>query len=137
MPNAITLPSLHAQPALSTIAGASGLLDDKYAQLVTDEADINQCLTILFNTPVGSQPLRPLFGCNLNRYLDYPLSLMRPNMVREIVQAVRLFEPRIRLVRVSVDAVADAQILCSVEWRYTDAVQQQIYTMNLTLGLVQ
>ena len=137
MPNPITLPSLHTQPAISSVAGASGWLDNRYGQTVSDEADINQCLNVLLSTPLGSQPLRPLFGCNLHRYLDYPINLARPQIVREIVQAVRLFEPRIRLVRVSVDAVADAALLCSVEWRYTDAVQGQIYTSNLTLGFVQ
>lgn len=137
MPNPITLPSLHTQPALSSVAGASGWLDDRYGQTVSDEADINQCLAILFNTQQGTQPLRPLFGCNLIRYLDTPINLARPQMVREIVQAVRLFEPRIRLVRVSVDAAADASLQCQVEWRYSNAVQGQLYATNLTIGTLQ
>lgn len=137
MANPITLPSLHTQPALSTLAGASGWLDNRYGQTVSDADDINQCLAVLFNTQQGSQPLRPLFGCNLSRYLDTPINLARPQMVREIVAAVRLFEPRIRLVRVSVDAAADASLQCSVEWRYSDAVQGQLYATNLTVGTLQ
>jgi phage baseplate assembly protein W len=84
----------------ATVAG-SGL-----GNVVQGIADINQCLGIILSTPQGSDPLRPTFACDLWKWIDAPITIARPAIVREIVQAVLKWEPRVRLLRVLVNLVA-------------------------------
>lgn len=65
-------------------------------------ADLYQCVLIILTTPVGSDPLRPDFGSRVHDYLDWPLDRARPHVVRETVDAVRRWEPRLAVSHVQV-----------------------------------
>jgi uncharacterized protein len=69
-------------------------------------ADINQCIGIILATPQGSDPLRPTFACDLWKWLDAPVNIARPHLVREIVTALTKWEPRVRVLSVVVNLVA-------------------------------
>lgn len=81
--------------------------------------DIDQCVRIILSTPQGSDPHRPLFGSNIHDYIDYPQNRITPHLVRESVDAVKLWEPRIVDVAVSV-AFAGAQAILTLDWTGTD-----------------
>ncbi len=85
-------------------------------EVVEDLADIDQCIGIILTTRPGSDPHRPLFGCDAWKYLDAPAAVAIPNIVREVVDALEAWEPRIDLVRV-VPSVSGAQVTVSVEWK--------------------
>lgn len=57
--------------------------------------DINQCIVIILSTLKGSDPLRPLFGCDVWRWVDRPLKASLPFMKRAIREAIELWEPRV------------------------------------------
>ncbi len=88
--------ALHWQPAL----GGAGV--------VQAYDDLRQCVRIILSTPLGADPLRPDFGSNIARYLDWPLERARPHVVREVVQALRRWEPRARVTGVQVARALDA-----------------------------
>lgn len=99
-------------------------------EVVTDLADIAQCIEIILTTPKGSDPLRPEFGSDLWRYIDYPIDQAVPHLVREAWDALTLWEPRIQLVRIEVRrGDSAAQIVLRVVWQL--AGQQQATEVSL------
>jgi phage baseplate assembly protein W len=83
----------------------SGLPGSGIGNVVQGVADINQCIGIILSTPQGSDPLRPTFACNLWQWLDAPINIARPHLVREIVEALTKWEPRVRVLSVVVNLV--------------------------------
>ena len=77
--------------------------------------DINQCIALILNTPKGSDPHRPTFGSNIYKYVDYPINVAKPNIVRETIDAINLWETRITVKSVIV-GVENEHIKVKVEW---------------------
>jgi phage baseplate assembly protein W len=77
-------------------------------QVVQGVADVDQCVAIILTTPLGSDPLRPTFGCDIWRYIDHPISEALPAIVRELTAALTTWEPRITLTGVNAAPVLDA-----------------------------
>lgn len=101
----------HWQPALGGDGEVTGL------------DDLRQAIAIILRTPVGSDPLRPEFGSNLHRYIDYPVNRARPHLVRETVAAIRRWEPRVSVLRVVVTQQGDAGVQISVVFRLGNGVE--------------
>jgi phage baseplate assembly protein W len=110
LPNAAT-------PADITSADWSLMLDSTAANLglpsglgnvVQGVADVEQCILIILETPKGSDPFRPTFGCDLWSYVDKPLGLAAAHIVREVTEAISTWEPRVKLLSVAVTPVLDA-----------------------------
>jgi phage baseplate assembly protein W len=103
---------------MTMAAGAITLADIKLADwslavgaigaVVQGIADIEQCLGIIVTTPRGSDPLRPTFGADIWRYIDFPISRALPAIVSELTLAITIWEPRVNLVSVTVQPVNDA-----------------------------
>jgi phage baseplate assembly protein W len=134
-----SLPNRFFQPALSAqVAGhASGLASDRLGEVVTDADDVDQCIRVILTTPRGSDPHRPLFGSNLHLYIDYPVNSARPHIVREAVNALREWEPRIEVVKVSVTLAEVAMLACVVEWKFAAGVAAESFVTNLALGVAK
>ena len=93
-------------------------------EMVSDEAEIEGSLAVLFSTQVGERLFRPTFGCNLNDYLfrnNSEVVILR--MKNMIAQAIEEFEPRITLdsVNVNMDEIIDGKLSISL-----------LYTINAT-----
>ena len=133
------LPNRFFQPALSSQVDGhtSGLASDRLGELVTDIQDVDQCIRIILTTPKGSDPHRPLFGSNLHLYIDYPVNSARPHIVREAVNALREWEPRIEVVKVTVSLVDVAALACVVEWEFAAGVAEESFVTNLALGVAK
>lgn len=63
--------------------------------------DIEQCLMIIVKTIPGTDPLRPLFGCDAWRHIDAPVDQALPAVVRDVYAAVEMWEPRAELLGVT------------------------------------
>jgi phage baseplate assembly protein W len=107
-----SITAAHWQPAL----GASG-------EVVEGLRDIDQAIRIILSTPKGSDPHRPEFGSNLHLYLDWPTNRITPHLVREAVDAIRRWEPRVSVVQVQIQLNA-AQIFVRVQWRVAGEIPQ-------------
>ncbi|MCW5223532.1 baseplate protein [Verminephrobacter aporrectodeae subsp. tuberculatae] len=104
--------SLHWQPALGSF------------DVVEAEADIHQAIRVILGTPKGSDPHRPDFGSHVHIYLDYPIDKAVPHLVRETVEAIRLWEPRCELVQVKT-AIEESRITLRVQWKLADGVKHE------------
>ena len=91
--------------------------------VVQGAADVNQCIQIILTTPKGSDPLRPTFAADIWQYIDYPIDAATPAIVREVTEAITLWEPRVTLIGVSAAPVVDestqsgAHLQVNVTWR--------------------
>lgn len=107
-----SITATHWQPAL----GTSG-------EVVKGLRDIDQSVRIILATPKGVDPHRPDFGCNLHLYLDWPTQRVTPYLVREAVDAISRWEPRVTVIQVRVQIDAE-RITLRVRWRVADGVIQ-------------
>jgi phage baseplate assembly protein W len=71
-------------------------------------ADVEQCLGIIVTTPRGSDPIRPTFGADIWRFIDFPISRALPAIISELTSAITVWEPRVTLVSVTAQPVIDA-----------------------------
>lgn len=62
--------------------------------------DIRQCIDIILRTVKGTDPLRPQFGSDIFQYVDKPLDVAIPNMVKAIIEAIDIWEQRVEIQRV-------------------------------------
>lgn len=88
-----------------------------------DLDDIGQAIRVILATPKGSDPLRPQFGSNVHKYLDYPIDRARPHVVRETVEAIQAWETRVSVVRVVVGLAEESALRVRVVWAVAGGVQ--------------
>jgi phage baseplate assembly protein W len=87
----------------------------KQGEVVQGINDIHQCIAIIITTAKGSDPLRPEFGCDIRAYLDKPTSNV-PRMIREVTQAIEIWETRVQVTKVT--AKLDiSHVTLTIEWK--------------------
>jgi uncharacterized protein len=87
--------------------------------LVTGAEDIEQAIGIILGTRPGERVMRPNFGCRAYELIFAPRSAETISLLQEYVsQALRMWEPRIEVQRVTVtaDDVNDGALLCNIEY---------------------
>lgn len=96
-------------------------LGGKPGELVYGLDELEQSLRIVLNTPVGSVPGRPEFGSRLDQLCDEPITTVAPAIVREVMRAVELCEPRITILGVAVLPPTEelGRVVPEVRWRPT------------------
>lgn len=71
--------------------------------LVTGSEDIDQSILIILRTRPGERVMRPTFGCKANDLLFEPRSAGTVSQLQNyIIEALRMWEPRIDIVEVRV-----------------------------------
>lgn len=106
-------------------------------EMVSDELDINESLSILFSTRIGERVMVPKYGSDIwsmvFRAMNTTLSTQLKNMVS---QAILNWEPRIDvdLVQVEQSAQVDGLILIGVDYtiRRTNTRSNFVYPFYLT-----
>ena len=100
-----------------TITSAYWQLDLEDFGIVQGLADIQQCIYIILVTRKGTDPTRPNFGCGIYEYIDKPMNIAVPNMKREIATAIRMYEPRVKIIRI-LHTVEVAKLTFTIEWEF-------------------
>lgn len=70
-------------------------------EVVEGLADIRQCIGLIIVTSKGSDPLRPEFGTDIYKLVDRPVNVAAPLIVAEILQALQLWERRVRVKKIT------------------------------------
>ncbi len=98
---------------------------EQIGEIVEDLDDINQCIRVILNTPKGSRAHEPLFGTDLWKYIDHPVNEAIPNIIREAVDAINIWETRIKIVKV-VPVIDGSHATLQIEWKLNedDTVRQ-------------
>lgn len=87
-------------------------------EIVDGVNEINQSIEIILMTRIGEDTLRPDFGCNIFQYLDRPINDIRADVSREIITALRTWEPRITVDSVETQ-VSSGHIIVTVSYSLT------------------
>jgi hypothetical protein len=102
-------PGTVPDPASDGDAGASGGSSitsgtgGGTVRLVSGMALVRQSIETILDTEPGERVMEPLFGCGLRRYLMAPNNAATRTAIRnDVVEALTLWEPRIRVTEVSV-----------------------------------
>jgi phage baseplate assembly protein W len=69
-----------------------------YGVVVEGLSALIQALELTIKTSRGSDPLRPDFGSRVYQYIDKPSNIAIPNIKREIIEAVDIWEKRVQVV---------------------------------------
>ena len=91
--------------------------------VVAGIGDVDQCIAIILTTPKGADVLRPTFGTDLWKYIDAPIGQAAPAVVREVVQSITRWEPRVKVLSVTTTPVtqstnqAGARVEITVAWQ--------------------
>lgn len=86
------------------------------AEVVTNLGDLQQCIETILKTYPGQDALRP-FGSRILDHIDLPLPIARPLIIRDAVEAIALWEPRVQVERVIVDGnAANGELFLTVHW---------------------
>ena len=89
--------------------------------------ELRQSLYNILLTEPGSVPMYPNFGCGLIGLIDSPKSDVAANIRREVVQQVKEYEPRIKIISLVTTAGEGGKLTVEVKWRpsNSDLVEQE------------
>lgn len=98
--------------------------------IAVDVADVAQCIRVILLTRKGEDPLRPLFGCGLYQYIDRPIAEVVPAIIREVSEAVALWEKRVKLngIRVSNEG---STLALELDVTLIRGGTMRVYTINI------
>lgn len=68
---------------------------NKIGEISEGVDDLRQCIQIILTTTKGSDPLRPLFGSDIWRFIDTPVITAVANISAEIIDSIGKWESRI------------------------------------------
>lgn len=86
----------------------------------SEYAEILQNVRTILATPVYSVPLDRSFGVNAS-FVDMPLPIAQAKIGQEIVTAIRKYEPRVTVTRITWEADQDGILKPKVQVRINDA----------------
>lgn len=87
-------------------------------QFVTGLDEIKQSIYIILNTIPGSSPLKPTFGCALWKYIDQPINVALPFIIKSVKDAVNQWEPRatVKSVVPVLDEASNGRVTFRIFW---------------------
>lgn len=101
-------------------------------EVVQGLRDVSQCIYIIVTTAKGSDPLRPTFGADIRRYLDRPVGESVPQILREVSEAIELWETRVTLTRLSYK-LEISSLFIRIEWTLANGLAGFTdVTLNIT-----
>ncbi|MDW7693775.1 GPW/gp25 family protein [Flammeovirgaceae bacterium SG7u.111] len=93
---------------------------DSGAEMVANEEDIQQSLTILLSTSLRERVMQPEYGCDLNEFVFEPVNSSLRTYIADLVRNAILFhEPRIEVekVRLYPGQELEGVIMISVDYQ--------------------
>lgn len=111
-------------------------------EMVKDEVNVHNSLEVLLATLPGERIMQPQYGCSLEDFLFEPITTsIITRMTDRIEQAIISFEPRVRVLNVSiVDFVAEAgkiDIHVHYEIKSTNSRYNLVYPFYVEEGKVK
>ena len=88
--------------------------------LTSASSEIQQAIVIILSTSPGQRVMRPTFGCRLHELVFAPNNSLTAAQARRYVEeAIGMWEPRVRLIRVDVqpDPSDHARLLIEVDYQ--------------------
>lgn len=74
-------------------------------------ADVKLCLETLISIRAGSQPLDRNLGIDFDGIAGYPMNVAKNMLALEIIEKVKIYEPRVKVQSVDVEIGSDGQLI--------------------------
>lgn len=108
-------------------------------ELVSEEQDIKESLTIILSTAPGERTMLPEFGCDIHHHVfDVMNTTMVNHLKVDVRKAILNFEPRIDLksIEVFIGDEADGRLDIYLEYvvRTTNSRSNMVYPFYITEG---
>lgn len=113
-------PDILAQNEITAVWWGFRLFGDG---IVQDLDELNQTLTVIVGTPQGGDVHRPLFSTGVWNFIDYAVDRVGSYAIRESVDAVETWEPRLELTQIEVSTnqvIGKVAVAC--KWQLSDSV---------------
>jgi len=104
-----------------------------FGNIVENNSDIEQSINIIIDTPTGSVPLMPEFGCDIDDCVDMPLPDSVANANVRIIKALERWEKRIKVTAVSTSFDNDETSHIYIDISYTVIATNERKTIKVTL----
>lgn len=73
-------------------------------------AEIKLCLETLLSIRAGSQPYDRELGIDFDSTIGYPIDIAKNMLALEIIEKVRIYEPRVEVDNIEFDGDTDGQL---------------------------
>lgn len=94
-------------------------------EIVEGIDDIKQCINNILLTSKGSVPHNPEFGSDAWKWIDKPVNIAIPNIIREIIDSINMWESRVKVS--SVEAEIDgSHVIITLSWKLKDSANSDI-----------
>lgn len=114
---------LYSQPVVNSALWSGSVFQP--GTVLQDIEVLKQRVYIVVNTPLGSDPLRPLFGTDIYSWVDKPLILAAANIKREIIDALTIWVPEVNLKSVKYTLLTA---------KAGQAISGILFTVNMSYG---
>ncbi len=105
-------------------------------KMVDDETDVEQALQILFSTALEERLYRPVYGCDLRRFMFEEINNDLARQIQDmIVDAIDEYESRIDLLRIYITESDETSrvLLIQIEYqvRQTNSVRNMVFPFHV------
>lgn len=100
-----------------------------YGLVETGIECIKQRMDIAIRTGKGTSALRPLFGTDVYKYQDKPVNIVVPNVKSEILRAIMLFVPEVKIKKIN-HFVYNGQVVFEVTCLLLIDLSEFVYVYN-------
>lgn len=107
-----------------------------YGAIVEGIASLRQCIDVIIRTTKGTDPLRSEFGSNVFKYIDMPLNIAIPNIKREILDALDVWEQRIKVVGINHYVDTPGNPIFEITYRVIDENVVDKLVLDLQQGTI-
>ena len=91
-------------------------------------------MDLAIRTTKGTDPLRPEFGSNVYKFVDYPVNVAVPNVKKELVEALQLWVPEIKIVSIRHTFERDFNPIFEITYQVVDEGIIDKLLFDLTTG---
>ena len=115
--------------------GISRTLNTGRLPVLEAKAHLNQSIADILTTPIGTRVMRPEYGSNIPRLIDQPMNKSwKLKVYAAAAEALDKWEPRIRLEKVSIDAVSAGKAEISVQYKIKETGEESSSTVTAAKG---
>jgi phage baseplate assembly protein W len=104
--------------------------------MVSDKADVEQSLEILFNTALGERVMQPTYGADLKNQMFEPMNANVLTFIKDLLRTAIIYhEPRIETKRLAVEPQhSEGRLLIEIDYhiRGTNSRFNFVYPFYLT-----
>lgn len=108
-----------------------------YGVIVQGLAAIRQRIDLVIRTTKGTDPLRPLFGSDVYKFVDAPENVAIPNIKKAILEALEIWVPEIKVTKINHSFETHYNPVFEITYRLVDEDLIDKIVLDLQEGITE